>query len=284
MATTPQDTPVEQQAVDRISQLEAQLQALMDERRSKVALRLKEPDLFSGRTDENVRRWIFQVEQYFLATKETDSATKVAFVGTLLRGNAAAWWEYVVKENELHGSKETDCPWTAFKEELVKQFRPINHEERARDKLAVVRQRTSVSEYVSRFMAIIFDLPDITESEKIDRFFRGLKPRVKQYLLIKGKPKSFYELMQDAERMDATIYYAQRLQDVGSQSRHNEVAPMELGSVQRVNDQDSKPRFQKLSVEERQRLIREGKCLYCRQPGHVAVHCPLKRSPNGKRQ
>src|SRR5690606_989880 len=43
----------------------------------------------------------------------------------------------------------------------------------------------------------------------------------------------------------------------------------------------SKPKFTKLTEELRQQLAREGKCFYCRKPGHRASDCELaKKSPS----
>src|SRR5437879_3926398 len=36
----------------------------------------------------------------------------------------------------------------------------------------------------------------------------------------------------------------------------------------------NRPRFQFLSLEERQYRMRHGLCLYCRQKGHMAIACP----------
>jgi hypothetical protein len=40
----------------------------------------------------------------------------------------------------------------------------------------------------------------------------------------------------------------------------------------------NRPRFQSLSLDERQHRIRNGLCLYCGQKGHMAIACPNHRS------
>jgi hypothetical protein len=171
----------------RIQELEARLTTTVDNNRSaKITLRLKEPDLFHVKLNENVDRWIFQVEQYFQAVDENGDAHRVAFAAALLRGTAASWWEKTVRDNAKSGRQERECTWQQFKEGIAKLFRSTNRGERARDKLAKLMQRTSVDDYVSRFMDLTFDIDDLAESEQIDRFYRGLKYNIRKEMKLKG--------------------------------------------------------------------------------------------------
>ena len=40
---------------------------------------------------------------------------------------------------------------------------------------------------------------------------------------------------------------------------------------------------EKLSISERQRLFRRGRCFYCRKVGHIAAYCPQKDRAGGRR-
>ena len=48
---------------------------------------------------------------------------------------------------------------------------------------------------------------------------------------------------------------------------------MELGAATAVNRQ----RRPKLTEELRMRLIRQGRCFFCREPGHIAKDCPERK-------
>ena len=98
---------------------------------SKIRLRLKEPDCFYGKHNENVDRWLFIVEQYFRATKESEDQRKVAYAGSLLRGNAIAWWEMLVLASEASGIPESACTWAEFKQMITQQFRAVNRSRHA---------------------------------------------------------------------------------------------------------------------------------------------------------
>ena len=221
--------------LERIAELEARLATITPiSRSSKIALRLKEPDTFFGKTSENVDRWLFQVEQYLRAADEDADSHRVAFAAALLRGTAAAWWENVCKENAADGKDESECTWIQFKENLTKCFRSVNREERARDQLAKLEQKTSVADYISRFTAIAFDISDLNHAEKYDRFFRGLKPNIRQQLVLKGKPATFDALMAEAERVDAVLFETSGRKFSGRSSfqfRNEAPQPMELGVI-----------------------------------------------------
>lgn len=266
-----------------------------------INVRLREPDVFHGRFSDNVDRWLFQVDQYLLAAGEVASERKVAVAGSLLRGPAAIWWERMVIENAMKGHSEAECTWEQFKSGIREYFRPINYKERARDKLVNLRQTSSVADYVARFTTVAFEVDDLSDAEKKDRFFRGLKPQVATEIAIKGEPETFEEMVKMAERIDALIYrrlpgtnrqFNRQVNFNGNKANGNNnnrnsdgPTPMELGSISRVNNNNDNQERTKLTPELRQQLIREGKCLYCREQGHIAVNCPKKKNnPNGRRQ
>ena len=57
-------------------------------------------------------------------------------------------------------------------------------------------------------------------------------------------------------------------------------APMEIGVIQPRPSYADAARLKPLTDEERAHLLNTGGCFYCRQPGHVALKCPLRK---GKR-
>src|SRR3954452_17514316 len=75
--------------------------------------------------------------------------------------------------------------WVEFQEQLTQQFRPINANKIARDKLACLRQTGSVRAYNQIFMSTILEIPHIDEYEKFDRYVRGLKDRIRQEIEIR---------------------------------------------------------------------------------------------------
>lgn len=265
-----------------ISQLVSDLVATkleeLDNKSSRIQLRLKEPENFSGKPRESVERWLFQVEQYFIAAGEEDDAVKVAFAGALLRDTALAWWETIVRDNVRQGTPEASCTWAQFKQHLQLQFTPVNRVRVARDKLAQLQQRTSVNAYFSTFIQLTFEIPDMGDEEKMDKFFRGLKPELKKFLTIKGLPTDFMQLVKAAEEIDSQLF-------LGNSYRSNPTTwskpndgprPMELGTVQPVRNNKG---VQRLPRHQLQEYIKNGQCFKCGEKGHIARRCP-----NDKRQ
>ena len=106
------------------------------------------PDTYSGtRNIKELDSWLFMVEQYSKVTRLTSQET-VQFAVTLLRGDAAVWWRNHIQTYtpDLQISK-----WNEFMNGISQEFKPVNASWRARDRLASLRQKTSVQTYTSAF-------------------------------------------------------------------------------------------------------------------------------------
>lgn len=103
-------------------------------------------------------------------------------------------------------------------------------------------------EYTARFRQLCTLIPKMGEDEQLDRFVRGLRPRIRQEVKVRG-PETFAEAIKIAERLDVNleqIYGSQRtfkpplgrfvprmLPSKVSQTARpaNGPAPMELGGM-----------------------------------------------------
>lgn len=126
------------------------------------------PDTFSGREDSRlVRSWVLQVSNYYTATQEPE-VNRLSFAVALLRNNALLWWQSL-KDSERHTN------WPSLGASLVEYFAPLSATIVARDNLARLVQRSSVKAYTDEFKRLLLNIPDISDSEKLDRYRRGLK-------------------------------------------------------------------------------------------------------------
>lgn len=221
-----------------------------------IAAKPNKPTLFSGKPG-TVEAWCSHMDSY-VRTSSPGEACRIAC--TYLDGEAFNWWHtYRV---------QTDVPdWTSLRNALIRRFSPLNKVQAARNKLHSWRQIKDVATFNKSFLSIILDIPEITEEEKIDRYSRGLKREIWEPLCIRTYTE-LEALMMDALRVEAAKSGSARMTTGTGPSSAKAASvgavPMDISSI----------KVQKLTPEERQRCMREGLCLRCREKGHLAKDCP----------
>ena len=242
-----------------------------------------DPETFSGDSKSDPAKWLFSVDIYFEAAN-LDPAKYLRYAATLLRDGALIWWH----SERNKGTAPTT--YEGFKTELIKAFECSNPVKNARDRIADLKQTGPVLKYTSAFRNLCLEIPDMNEAEMLDRYVRGLKDRVRQELTIR-EPSTFNAAAAMAERYDRATFAVRVNTNTNTNSDRVAVSsrptyasaatPMDLGAVQ--DAAAAKPAYTKLTPELRAQLIKEGKCLYCRKHGHMALSCPNKpprNSPN----
>ena len=196
-----------------------------------------------------------------------------------LTGPARFWW------NEHQLSDFVD--WPDFLTALNREFYPVDAIQRARDRLARLRQTGSVREYQDQFRQLVTQIPDYSESEKKDRFLRGLKAdvqlQVQMALTLYGGEHSFATIAELASKADTVLFYGRQARttptartfvDRATHNRYeNGPSPMDVDSV------TVGTRGQPLTPGQRTFLMRNNGCFYCRKTnaGHLARDCPERR-------
>ncbi|KAL0391034.1 UNVERIFIED_CONTAM: hypothetical protein Scaly_0460500 [Sesamum calycinum] len=120
-------------------------------------LRIPEPKAYSGARDaKEVENFLFDMEQYFLVANVEDEARKVSTA-----------------------TMPTRCDWIPghfLREAIREQFFPENVEYNARRALRKLEHTGSVRDYVKTFSALMLDIRDMSEKDKLFTFMEGLKP------------------------------------------------------------------------------------------------------------
>src|SRR3954464_7925942 len=135
--------------MNRINELQTQLQT---QREEKPTYKPQKPRSFHGKKDESIEAWLFQMERYFVLCKLEDSETRTQYATSYLEGNAALWWRGHVQE-----TTQPIEHWQDLKTALTAQFKPVNASKLAHDRLAKLRQTSSVQVYIFAFRAILLE-------------------------------------------------------------------------------------------------------------------------------
>jgi hypothetical protein len=253
---------------ERVAVLEADAQKASS---SSFAKPVK-PETFSGRRDgPEVDRWLFQLKQYFEFTKMKDKE-QVPYAALLLRDNAATWWQVRIQSAEQRLAAPIK-DWDDFAQALKAQFKPANATERARDRLANAKQTSSIRAYNDLIRSLALEIPDIQETELLDRYKRGLKPHIKKEVIL-CQPTSLEKAMSLADEVDSILYEPGHARTDGKhhgnpKSKQHNQGPKKLphdGATPMDLDQgQTKPqRFQ-------------GTCFTCGAQGHMAKNCHRRK-------
>ena len=229
------------------------------------------PNAFNGRG--SVSSWCVQMGNYL---EGTDGISSMNIALSYLTGIAHEWWIIHSKSEE---GKNIDS-WSGLKAALVQRFETLNKEKIARDKLAHWKQVKDVPTFNDDFNKILLDIPDIGMKDQIDRYSRGLKSYIWKALCTKEYTR-LSDLMRDAERVES----AYRRAGTSSGTRSTTIkpanggpVPMDIGNIGiKSAVQNANAHLKKLDKDERDRCMREGLCLRCREKGHLAKNCPKAR-------
>lgn len=244
------------------------------------------PDKFNGNR-KNFRTFMSQLNAVFQlnASRFTHDQTKIIYLGSLLAGDASIWYESVTRTGSF---KSYETFYAAF-ETLFKD--PYEAVVARRDIKRLKQGNLSATTYAMKFLALSADT-GFNDNALMDLFRSNLNDNVKDVLATSPSvPEDFASLVNFVIGVDNRLY-ERRLEtkndsrarpryqgqssfgQVKTSQNNSGPGPMELDSIH-VNNNQAVPRGP-LSNEEKARRRREGLCLYCGKPGHVATSCPAK--------
>lgn len=252
------------------------------------------PDTFDGTSSPTA--WLHLLRVYLNAwnvNMVNDSAAATRFAASLLRGPAALWWKQHLDATDANIAARINDLAT-FANALIARFQTVNSTAVARDRLSNLRQIGRVRDFVNHFQRICSEIPGITEDEMMDRFCRGLKRSVRQQVealkAVHDGKMTLTKLFNLAERLDAAeasnsyqprtwTSPAPRESSQDSFKRSGGV-PEDTDVVMSLNAMNNNSSRPKMTDQEKKQLMRDGRCFYCKEKGHLAARCPNKNQKN----
>ncbi|XP_068649107.1 uncharacterized protein [Aristolochia californica] len=138
-------------------------------------IKIPKPKAFTGKCDPKViDNFLWQVEQYFNASKLTSEEAKVSTASMFLAKDAVLWWR-----RRTSGEQGDEAPVDTledFKREFQRHFFPEDVDYQARKELRALRQKGTIREYVQALTSLMLCIPRMSDEDRLFSFLGGLKP------------------------------------------------------------------------------------------------------------
>jgi hypothetical protein len=224
----------------------------------------------------------------------------VKFVPLRLEDRAYDWFEELLRR-----FSQEKLDWFLFHEQFMDRFVKPLPSQNFRIELKNLRQKYDLPSYISTFESLCNEIPDLSKGEKIDHFIGGLNPSIRvekqRYSLgLSRKGKLEYEKIRDRatdiftsqskspqtstnvqepvgggiqKSSRRVVYHTKFKKSAGNKES---LAPQDKDG--KMNQQNTKISYAKLTPAEKQEIIDKRGCLYCREleSDHIASNCPKK--------
>jgi hypothetical protein len=199
------------------------------------------PEFYQGQRDFLVlSNWLFSVDIFLSATAIPEQMYST-FIATLLKGEALLWFRATYGSSDL-----ATVSWDMLKAAIRQYFAPPNENRRLQDEWANLRQTGTVNAYVSYIIALAMQIPDISETQVLDKFIRGLKPKTRIEVELRD-PQTPQEAYRLADRFDRIVYGNNApsflSQQFGTSQRHysNGSEPMQIDAMRMKRNSNNGP-------------------------------------------
>jgi Retrotransposon gag protein/Zinc knuckle len=246
------------------------------------------PEAFSGEKS-NVQAFLTQARAYLYVNHERFkyNSDQVLFVGGLLTGKAAEWWEPTLRDYVTHGDASRDNKtktlfgsYDAFETALRTTFGNPDEVRTAERQLLALRQTGSAGRYAIEFHRLSSKL-DWDDAALIVWFYRGLREDVKDDLSREDRPDTLAQFTALAIRTDNRLY-ERRQEKGGHGGRHGGVPFFKprANHGRRVEHRSTAYGHHAgpMELDATRHDKKGGKgCFNCGKQGHYARQCREKR-------
>ena len=229
--------------------------------------RLAPMSRINGRNQDALRDWFDILPTYLRAIRLDPNSTDAVLFAISHFDNPLTKW-FLAKKH-LHGGSDTGGFTTIaeLRDGCLEYHHGRDPTKLARDKLKHARQTSTVIQFAHYLEDLFLSLPHHDEGAKVHDFVFGLKPHIREAVQL-HEPSTFISAVRLAQEKESAMV----------KGTHS-ATPSDLKFLS-AKSSKTKSRYTKLSPEERQRLIDNGGCLYCRQLDHTRENCPKKKASN----
>ncbi|CAL8135286.1 unnamed protein product [Prunus armeniaca] len=132
------------------------------------------PKSYNGKREaKELDTFLWNIERYFKYLKLEDDEPKINTATLFLTDNALMWWRR--RSMEIEQGTFTLENWDDFKKDIMLHFYPENAKYEAKEKLRWLKQTGNVKDYVAMFTNLLFEVPSMTDEDKLMYFMSGLQ-------------------------------------------------------------------------------------------------------------
>ncbi|KAE8908311.1 hypothetical protein PF005_g29288 [Phytophthora fragariae] len=250
----------------------AQLQAEIDRLNQAMAGRTRVPSnlpKFTGKRGEDVREWLFQIENAcrINGILIEDTSTRLpGIAGSAMKKPASRWflhWSSTTR-NEKH-------TWGIFREHVLQHFEASNYQAVLREKLQRLKQTADIETYNGEYSALIFRVEGMSTPDQVLCYANGLKPRTRSYVKLEN-PETRSGAMDLAVKYEVTHF----VEEVRERHRDRDKKSSSAGQPQdRIKPFKGKSFRQKgrFKPKSDNKSTEDRTCFFCKKPGHIKANC-----------
>ena len=229
------------------------------------------PAKYSGNPD-TCRNFLTQIQLVFNAqpVRYQHETAKIAYVASLLEGPPLSYFNALYEQRS-----PTIQTFALFSAELKRVYdHPIRGQQAGQQLLRLRQGRHTVREFASEFRSLAVE-SGWNDQALLTAFQSGLNRTIGREIALRKEPLTLDEAITTAINISDQMAQWQ----VEPSTPRSTVPPMALPFPVSSGSSGEEPMQvgrTRLSPEERQRRLAEGRCLYCGQLGHIIATCPLK--------
>ena len=250
-------------------------------------IKLSPPKQFDG--DRNkFRKFLQDAELYMTINQKIykDDLTKIGFVLSFMKeGQAAAWADQFVEHAMSQPKPATGLlnlgTYTAFRKDLSEAFAAFDTPGDALDQMKNLRMKNddSADEHIAKFKTLLAESRlDENSAAVIDLFRETLTiPLQKRIFTLESPPTTFQDWCKWAIKLDHNWKKMQRVLGRTNQNNNKGKGQARKFYFQKKEKNPDAMDVDALSMDERTKLMKEGRCFTCQLTGHLSRDCPTKR-------